>query len=94
MTEAIGLAAGTLTTLAFIPQVARVWRTRSACDLSWGMLSIFTLGVGLWLIYGVLLGAAAIILANAITFVLTCALCVMKWRFEAGASPDCTNDLR
>ncbi|MCX8098861.1 MAG: SemiSWEET transporter [Casimicrobiaceae bacterium] len=85
--EALGLVAGTLTTIAFVPQVLRVWRRRSARDLSWAMMTIFTTGVGLWLVYGLLLGAPAIIAANAVTFVLTLALCVMKWRFNHTPAP-------
>ncbi len=81
-TELIGLSAGSLTTIAFVPQVLRIWRRRSARDLSWSMMGIFTLGIGLWLIYGLLLGAVAIILANAITLLLSLAICLMKWRFD------------
>ena len=53
----IGLLAGTLTTIAFIPQLQQTWRTRSAQDVSLGMLLTFVTGVFLWLIYGLLLGA-------------------------------------
>jgi MtN3 and saliva related transmembrane protein len=86
-TETIGLVAGTLTTVSFLPQVAKIWRTRSARDLSWGMALVFTAGVGLWLVYGLLIGAPAIIVANAVTFALTLAICVMKWRFDRVAQP-------
>ena len=53
----IGLLAGTLTTIAFIPQLQQTWRTRSAQDVSLGMLLTFVTGVFLWLIYGIMLGA-------------------------------------
>ena len=67
---ALGLIAGTLTTLSFAPQVARAWRTRSTADLSLAMLIIFLAGILLWLAYGVVKEALAIIAANAVTAVL------------------------
>jgi MtN3 and saliva related transmembrane protein len=78
----IGLLAGTLTTIAFIPQLQQTWRTRSAQDVSLGMLLTFTIGVFLWLIYGLLLGALPIILANLITLVLTLAILILKVRYR------------
>ncbi|APZ41909.1 SemiSWEET transporter [Acidihalobacter ferrooxydans] len=76
--DSIGLAAGALTTVAFLPQVIKVWRTRSARDLSLGMYFTFTLGVALWLIYGILLHAWPIILANAVTLLLAGAILALK----------------
>lgn len=70
LVDAIGLAAGALTTLSFLPQALKVWRTRSTRDLSLGMYMAFTAGVALWLAYGILLHAWPIILANAITLAL------------------------
>jgi len=67
---ALGLIAGTLTTLSFAPQVARAWRTRSTADLSLAMLIIFLAGILLWLAYGVVKEDLAIIAANAVTAVL------------------------
>ena len=66
---ALGLIAGSLTTLSFAPQVARAWRTRSTADLSLAMLVVFLAGVLLWLAYGVVKGDVAIIAANAVTAV-------------------------
>ena len=66
----LGLLAGTLTTLAFAPQVVRAWRTRSTADLSLGMLVVLLSGVLLWLSYGVVRGDIAIIAANGVTAVL------------------------
>ena len=51
----IGFIAAILTTFAFVPQVLRVWRTRSTSDISLGMYALFTLGVALWLVYGILI---------------------------------------
>ena len=67
---ALGLIAGTLTTLSFAPQVVRAWRTRSTADLSFAMLVIFLAGILLWLAYGVVKEDLAIIAANAVTAVL------------------------
>jgi len=64
--SALGFAAGTLTTIAFWPQLRRAWKTRSADDLSLGMLLTFTTGVVLWLLYGICLHALPTIVANAI----------------------------
>lgn len=80
LVDVIGLAAGSLTTLAFLPQVFKVWRTRSAQDLSLGMYLAFTVGVALWLAYGVLLHAWPIVLANAVTLALAGLILVFKLR--------------
>jgi len=79
----IGLLAGTLTTIAFIPQLQQTWRTRSAQDVSLGMLLTFIIGVFLWLVYGLLLGALPIILANLVTLVLTLAILILKVRYRS-----------
>ncbi len=83
MVTLVGLVAGTLTTIAFIPQLQQTWRTRSAQDVSLGMLLTFTIGVFLWLVYGLLLDALPIILANLITLVLTLAILVLKLRHRS-----------
>jgi len=67
---AIGLVAATLTTLAFLPQVIKTWKSKSAEDLSLGTFSMICAGVFCWLIYGLLIGDLPIILANAVTLVL------------------------
>jgi MtN3 and saliva related transmembrane protein len=81
LAESIGLLAGALTTIAFVPQVVKVWSTRSAADISLAMFLIFTLGVLLWFCYGVMIGSIAVIAANGLTFVLTLAIIAMKLRF-------------
>ena len=80
----LGFVAGTLTTLSFLPQVHKAWTTRRCDDLSLGMLLAFGSGVLLWMIYGLWLRAAPIILANAVTLVLIVVLIVLKARFRAG----------
>ncbi|HEV3315729.1 MAG TPA: SemiSWEET transporter [Candidatus Angelobacter sp.] len=82
MISLLGFIAGTLTTLSFVPQVHKAWRTRRCDDLSYGMLVTFGLGVVLWLIYGLLVRAAPIIVANAVTLALILTLLVMKARYR------------
>ncbi|HXE79782.1 MAG TPA: SemiSWEET transporter [Vicinamibacterales bacterium] len=67
---ALGLVAATLTTVAFLPQVIRNWRTKSVGDLSFGTFGVFTTGVTLWLIYGVLIRNVPIIVSNVVTLAL------------------------
>ena len=74
----LGLAAGTLTTLSFVPQLARVYRRKSAKDLSYGYLLSFAMGICLWLAYGILLRDLPLIVANAVTLSLVLALVGMK----------------
>lgn len=77
----VGSTAATLTTVAFVPQVWQVWRSRHTHDISLGMYATFTCGVAMWLAYGLLLGAWPIIIANSITLLLAGAVLVMKLRF-------------
>jgi MtN3 and saliva related transmembrane protein len=77
----IGSAAATLTTVSFIPQAWKVWHTRHTGDISLLMYALFTLGVALWLAYGLLLTAWPIIIANGITLLLAGTVLVMKLRF-------------
>jgi len=77
----IGSAAATLTTTAFIPQAWKIWRTKHTADISLGMYTLFTLGVALWLTYGILLASWPIIIANSITVLLAGTVLVMKLKF-------------
>ena len=81
-TLAVGLAAGALTTLAFIPQVVRVFRTRSARDISLPTFAALVVGTILWLTYGILRGDIPLIAANAISLVLVSAVVWAKLRFK------------
>lgn len=78
----IGLTAAVLTTLAFLPQVVKVWRSHRADDISLGMYGLFCVGIVLWLVYGVLTDDLPIILANAVTLALAgCVLgLVLRYR--------------
>jgi MtN3 and saliva related transmembrane protein len=78
----IGSVAACLTTASFVPQVWHTLRTRDVRGISLGMYSLFTVGVALWLVYGLLLGAWPIIIANAITTSLALAILVMKLRYR------------
>lgn len=64
-----GLAAGTFTTIAFVPQMIKTWQTKSAKDLSLVMLVTLNLGTLLWLIYGIAINSLPVILANGITII-------------------------
>jgi len=79
--DLIGAVAGTLSTVAFVPQAWRIWKTRSARDLSLPMYLIFTSGVALWFVYGLALGAVPIIVCNGLTLVLAGTVLAMKLRF-------------
>jgi MtN3 and saliva related transmembrane protein len=76
--DIIGAAAGTLTTISFLPQVIKTWQSRSAKDISLGMFLLFSLGVLLWLIYGVMIQSTPILIANTITLILSLAILLMK----------------
>ena len=78
----IGYTAGTLTTIAFLPQVLHVWQTKRAEDLHIGTLLCFTVGVVLWLMYGLLTHQRPVILANAVTLVLQAAIIFLKVRYS------------
>ena len=80
MVNVIGLVAGALTTISFVPQVVRTWRTKRADDVSLSMLVLFLCGVTLWEIYGLSIGAMPVIIANAVTVPLAITMVVLKLR--------------
>jgi MtN3 and saliva related transmembrane protein len=80
--ELIGYLAATLTTAAFLPQVAQVWQSKSTKDLSLPTLLSFIAGVLMWLIYGLLLNSSPIIAANAVTLVLN--LVILRFKLKYG----------
>ncbi len=77
----LGILAGLLTTIAFLPQVIKTWKSKSARDISLGMFLIFCTGVLLWLAYGILIDDLAIILANAFTLVLAGSILYFKLKY-------------
>ena len=80
--QLLGLGAGMLTTIAFLPQVIKTWKSRSAKDLSLGMFSLFCAGVVLWLTYGILVRDIPVIAANFMTLMLASTLLFFKLRFK------------
>ncbi|NPA74698.1 MAG: hypothetical protein GXO25_01280 [Euryarchaeota archaeon] len=79
--QILGFAAGTLTTISFLPQVIKAWKTKSTKDVSLGMFLLFTLGVLLWLVYGIALMDWPIIIANVVTVILAALVLVAKLKF-------------
>lgn len=82
--NAIGMVAAVCTTVSFVPQLLRVWRLRSAREISLTMFLVFSLGVFLWLVYGIYIHSVPVILANAVTLVLSLAILALKVRFGSG----------
>jgi MtN3 and saliva related transmembrane protein len=80
--DVIGSLAAFLTTASFVPQAWQTFRTRDVSGISLSMYSFFTLGVALWLVYGLLLMAWPIIIANAITTSLALMILLMKLRYR------------
>lgn len=80
MVTALGLLAAVLTTLAFVPQVVKTWRTRSTADISLGMFSMLVTGIVAWLVYGAFIGDMPLILANAVTLLLAGTILFFKIR--------------
>ena len=77
----LGFLAGALTTIAFVPQLVRSWRSRSVKDVSRGMLTIFCTGVFLWLIYGLLIHSWPVIVTNLVTLILAGAILILKLKY-------------
>jgi MtN3 and saliva related transmembrane protein len=80
--ELVGSLAALLTTASFVPQVWHTYRTRDVSGISLGMYAAFAGGVFLWLVYGLMLGAWPIVVANAITLALAVAILAMKIRWS------------
>ena len=80
--DLIGAAAATLTTVSFVPQALKTFRSRDVSGISLVMYSLFATGVALWLVYGLLLRDWPIVIANAITLALALAVLAMKIRYR------------
>ena len=78
--ESIGYAAATLTTLSFAPQVWKSWRTRDLSGVSLSMYLLFSVGVALWLVYGLMIGSWPVVAGNAITLALSLTVLVLRLR--------------
>jgi len=77
----IGLVAATCTTISFVPQVAKIIKTKGTKDISLLMYAIFTTGLFLWLVYGLIIKDIPLILANAISLTLTTIVLILKIKF-------------
>ncbi|MBU1247189.1 MAG: SemiSWEET transporter [Proteobacteria bacterium] len=80
--EIIGLLAAICTTISFLPQVLRTWKTRSVADISLSMYLVLCTGLVLWLVYGLYIGSLPVVAANAVTLVLAGAVLVMRIRYS------------
>lgn len=80
--EIIGLLAGSLTTLSFLPQVLHVFKTRSTKDISLGMYLLFCIGVILWIVYSYMINSIAVFIANIATLLLAGSILIMKIIFN------------
>jgi MtN3 and saliva related transmembrane protein len=83
--ENLGYAAAFCTTVAFVPQLVRVVRTRSARDISLPTFLLFSLGVFLWLLYGLYTGSKPVIASNCVTLVLSLSILFLKLRYDRRA---------
>jgi len=79
--EWIGYAAAVLTSASFIPQAVMTIRSRDTHSISRGMYIFFTIGVALWLVYGIALGSWPMILANMVTLILAATILALKLRY-------------
>ena len=80
--EIIGFAAGTLTTISFLPQVLKIVKTKHTKDISLGMFIMLNTGIFLWFVYGVLLSSLPVIIANAISFILALIIVIFKIKYK------------
>ena len=87
LSDAIGYIAAILTTFSFLPQALLTFRTRNVDGISLGMYSVFTVGVALWLVYGLTLNAWPIVIANAVTLSLAASILFMRLRYGKPKPP-------
>jgi MtN3 and saliva related transmembrane protein len=87
-TERIGFAAAFCTTTAFVPQLVRVLRLRSARDISLPTFLLFSVGVFLWLIYGIYAKSKPVIASNTVTLVLSLSILFLKLKFDRKAAKE------
>lgn len=80
--DLIGFAAAALTTVSFVPQAWLTFKTKDVSGISLGMYSVFTVGVALWLVYGLFLQAWPVVMANAVTLALASGILAMKLRYR------------
>ncbi|MBD1861659.1 MULTISPECIES: SemiSWEET transporter [Trichocoleus] len=81
-TTTLGLIAGSLTTIAYLPQLIKTWKSKSADDLSWSMLITLCVGIVLWLVYGSYVHDIPVICANVVTLILSSIILGLKIRYK------------
>jgi len=81
----IGLLAGALTTFSWLPQVFRAFRTRSTEDFAWTWFAMFGIGVSVWVVYGLIASAPAVVATNSVTLALVLGLAALKARDQVTA---------
>jgi MtN3 and saliva related transmembrane protein len=79
--ELVGTLAAVCTTASFLPQAVRILRTRDTHAISLAMYVVFSSGIALWLVYGLAIGSAPVIGANAVTLVFVLAILAAKIRY-------------
>jgi len=82
MNDFIGYISAFCTTTAFIPQAIKVYKNRRTDDISFGMFLLLTVGIGFWVLYGFLIMALPVIIANVITFALALYILIMKIKLD------------
>jgi MtN3 and saliva related transmembrane protein len=82
LTVALGLLAGGLTTISFVPQVWKIWKTKSVEDVSLKMFAALCVGVALWMVYGFIKNDTAILVTNGVTLLLALAILGMKLKYK------------
>ena len=86
--QILGFSAAFLTTAAFVPQLVRVLRLRSARDISLPTFLMFSAGVFLWLLYGIDIGSKPVIASNVVTLVLSVSILILKLRFDRNTNEE------
>jgi MtN3 and saliva related transmembrane protein len=80
--EILGLAAGTISSITFLPQVIKIWQTKSAKDLSMPMLLLLVLGVSMWLAYGIIIKNVPVIYTNSMVLFMTFIMLFFKFKYN------------
>jgi MtN3 and saliva related transmembrane protein len=80
--EIIGFLAGTFTTLALVPQVAKAWKTKLTRDISLAWILVLSTGIFLWMIYGILIGSRPLFLTNTVGLVMAITLLLLKIKYK------------
>ena len=80
--DILGWIAGTLTTIAFFPQLLKTWTTKSAKDVSLVMMITFCVGVFLWLVYGLAIDAMPVVVTNSVTLILALLILILKIKYK------------